>query len=291
MDDLKITDPELLRGLTASWLQGLPSPSTREAYRADLQAFARWAVTEQVDLLRLGGADLRVYRVHCEASGSSAATVARRLSALVSFAEFAHSHGHGGGSGHVERPIRPTSSTADVLTPEDASALVVAADRISIRSGLVVRLLMLDGLKVSEAVRIDVADISGRPPHVTLALHGARPRSIELHADTADLVRSHLGARSDGPLLLSDHSARRTQRLTRFGVGYILKRAANEAGIASTVSANALRRAFVIAAHARGDELDEIRRHVGHGDTRTTRRYLEQAPLRDDRGSRAPPDA
>jgi integrase/recombinase XerD len=98
---------------------------------------------------------------------------------------------------------------------------------------------------------------------------------IRLHPDTADLVATYLGRRRRGPLLLSEHRARVTERLTRFGVDYLLKQAAETAGIAGAVSANTLRRRFVTAAHERGEDLDDIRHSAGHADARTTRRYLD----------------
>jgi integrase/recombinase XerD len=142
------------------------------------------------------------------------------------------------------------------------------------RSALLVRLLMLDGLKVGEAVHADASDVAGKPPRMTLTLDAAIPRVIELHPDTAALLATYLGKRRRGPLLLSEHRAHVTERLTRFGVDYVVKQAAESAGIAGAVSANTLRRRFVMAAHERGDDLDGIRHSAGHADARTTRRYL-----------------
>ena len=100
-------------------------------------------------------------------------------------------------------------------------------------------------------------------------------RVIELHPDTAELLTVYLGKRRRGPLLLSEHRARLAERLTRFGVDYIVKQAAETAGIAGPISANTLRRRFVMNADDHGQELDEIRLRAGHADPRTTRRYLE----------------
>jgi site-specific recombinase XerD len=63
--------------------------------------------------------------------------------------------------------------------------------------------------------------------------------------------------------------------LTRFGIDYLVKQAAHAAGIDQTVSGNTLRRRYVMAAHANGTDLDQIRESAGHADRRTTRRYLD----------------
>jgi site-specific recombinase XerD len=133
---------------------------------------------------------------------------------------------------------------------------------------------MLDGLKVGEVVRADAADVHGRPPHTTLDLHSDPSRTIDLHRDSGAAIRTYLGRRRDGPLLLSERQGRPGERLTRFGIDYLVKHVAQSAGLGRTVSGNTLRRRYVSAAHAGGTDIDTIRHNTGHTDRRTTRRYL-----------------
>jgi integrase/recombinase XerD len=270
-------NPAVLHAAVAAWLENYDSPHTRAAYSADLEHFGQWSRTERVNPLALAENDLRRYRAACEAEGAAPATVARRLSAIASFGNFALERGTAGTSPRVERPTLPAASTTETLSDDDATAILGAADLMNPRSALLVRLLMLDGLKVGEAVQADATDVSGRPPRMSLTLDGATPRVIQLHPETADLLAAYLGRRRRGPLLLSEHRARVTERLTRFGVDYVIKQAAETAGIAGVVSGNTLRRRFVVAAHERGEDLDSIRHSAGHADARTTRRYLDTA--------------
>jgi site-specific recombinase XerD len=264
-----------LQAAVAAWLDSYESPHTRAAYRADLEHFSRWTHAEHIDPFAIDQADLRRYCAACEADGAGASTIARRLSAVASFASFALEPGETRISARIGRPALPGASATESLTDDDATAILAVADQTGARTALLIRLLMLDGLKVGEAVEADASDIAGRPPQMTLTLHAAMPRSIPLHPDTAALVAAYLGKRRRGPLLLSEHRARVTERLTRFGADYIIKQAAQTAGITG-VSANTLRRRFVIAAHERGETLDHIRNSVGHADARTTRRYIPQ---------------
>jgi site-specific recombinase XerD len=263
-----------LEAVVAAWLASYESLHTRAAYGADLEHFGQWAITEHANPFALAENDVRRYRAACEAEGAGPPTVARRLSAIASFGAFSYEHGAGLATPRIERPSLPASSTTESLSDDDASALLAAADQMNRRSAALVRLLMLDGLKVGEAVTADASDLSGTPPRVTLTLHAGMPRVIELHPDTADLLRAYLGKRRRGPLLRSEHRARTTEPLTRFGVDYIVKQAAESAGITGPISANTLRRRFVMNAHNHGRALDDIRSGVGHADARTTRRYL-----------------
>jgi integrase/recombinase XerD len=265
----------VLQRVVDAWLEHYQSPHTRAAYGADLQHFGQWARTEHVDPFAFADDDLRRYRAACEADGAGPSTVARRLSAIASFGAFSHEQGTSLVTPRIERPALPASSTSESLSDTEAAALLAAADEMNPRSAVLVRLLMLEGLKVGEAVTADARDLNGTPPRVTLTLHARMRRVIELHPDTAELLTVYLGKRRRGPLLLSEHRARLAERLTRFGVDYIVKQAAETAGIAGPISANTLRRRFVMNADDHGQELDEIRLRAGHADPRTTRRYLE----------------
>ncbi|MDQ1381077.1 MAG: integrase/recombinase XerD [Actinomycetota bacterium] len=280
----------------AAFLDACRSSNTRAAYRADLEHIAAWCRGRaQIDLFTIDASDVARYRTECELAGASPATVARRLSAITSFGAFAAANGTEtalSSETGIARPTVDSESTAELLSDGDADALLAAADRISRRSAALIRLLMLDGLKVGDIIRADVNDVSGRPPRITLPLPDRRVRtvpvpdrrirSIDLHPDTAAALRRYVGRRRKGPLLLSERRGCEPDRLTRFGLDYLIKQVVHEAGLARPVSGNTLRRRYVMAAHAGGADLDKIRHNTGHMDRRTTRRYL------DTRGPAAP---
>jgi site-specific recombinase XerD len=256
----------------AAWLETCRSVNTRAAYEADLRRFVAWCEEHAVDPLSCSTADLQQYRSQCERAGAAPATVARRLSAIASFGAHAAATDRAGPAPKIARPDLGGRSNASVLSEADAVALLAAADAMNPRTAALIRLLMLDGLKVGEAVRLSAEDVRGRPPRMTLALHDPA-RAIRLHEDTAVAVDAYLARRNNGPLLLSEQRSP-SGALTRFGIDYIVKQTAEAAGLAQPVSGNTLRRRYVISAHERGIDIDEIRRNTGHADVRTTRRYL-----------------
>lgn len=262
----------------ASFLATCRSSNTRAAYRTDLAHLAAWCRGhETLDLLTVDAADIARYRTECENAGASPATIARRLSAIASFSAYNAKHGvtrDALAATHIARPALVSTSTARLLNDTDADALLAAADDTGPRSAVAIRLLMLDGLKVGEVVRTDAADVRGRPPHTTLDLRTNPVRKINLHPKTGAAIGKYLGRRREGPLLLSERRGRSPERLTRFGLDYLVKQVAQSAGLAQAISGNTLRRRYVSAAHARGTDLDTIRRNTGHTDPRTTRRYL-----------------
>jgi site-specific recombinase XerD len=265
----------IVAALVDDWLAGLRSANTRAAYASDFRRFADWCAAHDVDPVQIDERELRRFRAAIERSGVSSSTTARRLSAVASFGAFATARGAAASFAEVDRPTVNPASTVTALDDADADALLRAADDIDARVGVLVRLLMLDGLKVGEAAAADAADVSGRPPTLVLAVG---ERALRLHPDTSFLLQGYLGRRRVGPLLLSEGRARPSDRLSRYGVDYLIKEVANAAGLSGSISGNTLRRRYVVAAHANGVALDNIRQAAGHADVRTTRRYLGPDP-------------
>ncbi len=274
-----------LQSAVAAWLDTCRSANTRAAYASDIGHFIGWCRTGGVDPLAFDPGDLERYRDECANRGSGPAAVARRLSAISSFSMHLSGAARGVRVARAARPPASGHSNAAILTDDEARALLAAADGVAPRVAVLIRLLMLDGLKVGEAVDADAADVKGRPPRVTLTLRGGAARTIALHPDTAAAIHQYVARRREGPLLLSEPRGREPGRLTRFGIDYLVRQVVDAAHLDRPVSGNALRRRYVIAAHADGAELDDIRRNAGHADERTTRRYL--VPTHDAAGGNA----
>ena len=142
-------DPELasrFTALAAAWLATHRSWNTRAAYEADLAWFTAWCATNGRSPLRVTGADVERYLSHCGESGSSPATIRRRLAALTSFFDFA-----GSADGEIDNPAagvrRPetddASSTAE-LDESEARDMVASAHALGPKTAVLVTLLMLD---------------------------------------------------------------------------------------------------------------------------------------------------
>lgn len=250
-----------------AWLASLPSSNTRAAYRADLATFLRWCAAKGVAPLAATSDTALAFRGDLLDGGARAATAKRRASAVQSFVR---SLGHD--VPDAPEPGDGASSTVG-LDDDERRRLLAALPGQPSKAQVLVALLLLDGLKLDEVLRLDAGDLRGTPPHVDVGVR--RDDAVEalaLHPTTSRVVDRHLGGRRTGPLLpgRGDPPA----RLSRFGADYLVKRAGRDAGLTAPLTTNALRRTYVSHAHAAGDQLDDIRRRVGHDDIRTTRRYL-----------------
>ncbi len=165
------------------------------------------------------------------------------------------------------------------LSEEVVTNCRIMAAAIDPRLEALVSLLVLDGLKVAEALALDIDDIAGRPPATTIEVRRRHDsRRIVLHPDSARCVRRCTGKRRSGPVFLSEQSSRSDTptRLTRFGADHLIRQL-RSSGTTEQVTANALRRFHISSRQARGNELEDIRDGAGLADVRSVQRYVGPA--------------
>jgi len=266
-----------LTELAEAWLLTHRSWNTRAAYEADLAWFAAWCAESGRLPLRVAQRDVEQCCADSQDEGDGAALTRRRLAALTSFFDHAVAAGdrNDNPAEEVERPVRAAVNPPAELDQREADALLAAAEELGPKASVLVALLLVDGLKLGEALAIDVGDLGLDHSTVTVTRQGRR-ESVTLHATSASAIAAYTDGRMTGPLLAGNEAA--GTRLTRSGAHQILKRASIIAGITKSVSANTLRRHFASSAYRDGASVDDIRASLGVSERRTTRRLLPQQP-------------
>lgn len=276
------------------WLDSLRSPNTRSAYRLDLSAYLRWCAAVGVAPLAPAPGDVDRFRTDPALPAGRAAS-ARRGSALAAFLRFAQAPASTPSaptpSAVGSAPGRATSaSSTAVLDEGERRGLLGSLGDHGTATQVLVRLLLVEGLKLDEALGLDAQQVSVDAPPLRVALARRPPVELELEPATAAVIAGHLGGRRHGPLLVS--ASRREPagtRLSRHGADYLLRRAGVRSGLTVPLTSNVLRRTHAEHAHASGRALDAIANRMGHDDVRTTRRYLDPTPTTGDVGSRRRP--
>lgn len=251
------------------------SRNTQTAYQADLDGFGDWCDAHDADPVAATAEQVADYRTACEADGASPATIARRLSTLSSFFAYAVNVGSIDSSpvAHTARP-QPGASATTELTAAQIAAVLAASSELGGKTEVLVDLLLRDGVKLGEALAADADDLSDAGHHLSVDRRRGTA-DITLHDATTLAIHAYLQGRQHGPLLLGGAPGRADTRLTRFGADYLLKRVGDLAGLDDGLSANMLRRSYVTNAVANGDSIETIRDHLGHQDSRTTRRHID----------------
>jgi site-specific recombinase XerD len=139
------------------------------------------------------------------------------------------------------------------------------------------------GARVSEAIAIDAADLRlERPQQVLLRGKGRKHRRVPLAADLAQALRAlccerGLGADERRPIFIG----KRGERLTRFGVTHLVRRAVKRAAVdtpslaRTRVSPHLFRHTLAMQLLRARTDLVTIQAWLGHAQVATTHRYAE----------------
>lgn len=253
--------------LVTAWLRTQSSPNTLAAYRADIALFGKWCAARGAVPLAADTKMLMAFQGARAKIGDSPSTLRRRWSSLSSFYDFAVSR-RAVEANPARGADRPRVDPGNPSPTAQLSARAVAerrsaAAQLDPRLDVLFSLLVADGLKLGEALALDLDHISGRPPKVTITVQRrGLPHRVMLHADSAHAIRRYVGSRRAGPLFLSERSS----RLTRFGADHLLRQL--------RVTANELRRYHITTSHRTSRDSDAVRERAGLADVRSVHRYL-----------------
>lgn len=259
--------------LAARWLASLGTANTRGAYGRDFADFATWCAAKGGNPLDAERAAIDAYRLDLEAEGRSPATIARRLSALASFYAYAIDAGavEAAPTDRVRRPRVSNESPRLGLDRDEARRFLAAAEAAGTRDHALACLLALNGLRVSEALALTVADLDTERGHRVARVHGkgGKVRTAPLAPRTAAAVEAALGGRDTGPVIATPQGA----PLNRHQAARIVARLARRAGLDKRISPHSLRHSFATLALEAGAPIHVVQDACGHASPETTRRY------------------
>jgi integrase/recombinase XerC len=252
------------------------SPHTLRSYRSDLTQFQAFASARgAAGITEVDGALVRAYLAHLHGRRLEPASIARQLAALRSWCRFLVRRGVL--RRNVARDVRSPRLPRRLVSflPIDETVTLVstspAADRWRARDLAILELLYASGLRVSELVGLDVADVDRRERTVRVLGKGRKERVVPFgeKADTA--LARYLAPRGGeaGPLFLNARGGRLGVR----GVYTVVRRAARAAGITRRVSPHTLRHTFATHLLDAGADLRAIQEFLGHSRLSTTERY------------------
>jgi integrase/recombinase XerC len=161
------------------------------------------------------------------------------------------------------------------LKIEEVENVIDAPDtttRLGRRDRALLELMYASGLRVSEAVGLDVGDLDLEKGWVRVLGKGSKERMVPFGPPAAEALRAYLADRSsnEGPALFLNY---RGTRLTSRSVARLLARNLVKAAVAKTLSPHGLRHSFATHLLAAGADLRTIQELLGHSNLSTTQRY------------------
>jgi len=264
------------------------SPHTLAAYGRDL-ADAETHLNGSGGLMKADDAAVEAWFADLSRRGLSAATAARRRSAVRQFYRFVMAEGWRADdpSRRLDAP-KQGRSLPKVLGRDEVQRLLEAAARRDAAAGLrlvaLVELAYASGLRVSELLALRVDAARRDPAYLIVRGKGGKERLAPLNTAARQAVKAWLTARDarrkpeapDSPWLFP--STGKTGRLTPRRFAQLLDEAAAAAGIdPARVSPHVLRHAFATHLLEGGADLRVVQTLLGHADIATTQIYTHVA--------------
>lgn len=259
--------------------------NTIAAYRRDLDDYLDFLLRHGSGPDRATRAEVTSYLDHLHAQGLSAASSARRLSALRQFHKFLCAEGWRGDdptrivpSPRARRALPKVLSVAEVdrlLTlaetearEETAPARQLAARRLYV----LLEMLYATGLRVSELVSLKRGAVMRDAAFLTVLGKGSKERIVPMNDRARDAVRAWVAELPPGLWLFPAKGEE--GYLSRQVFARDLKGLAARAGIATDrVAPHVLRHAFASHLLAGGADLRVVQMLLGHADISTTQIY------------------
>jgi integrase/recombinase XerD len=287
----------------ATWLaveRGL-RPNTLAAYRRDLQAYTSFLRARQIDdptavseqVIRAYVSDLGARRNDDGSARYAPASIARALVAVRSLHRFCAEEGGATTDAgadvrapRVARGIPKALSEADVERLLDA---VVGNEPRSLRDRAILETLYAAGLRISELVGLDRADLDFHDGLVRVFGKGGKERIAPIGRMARQALEHYLDA---GRPVLDRSGARRAAsgdavflnvrgtRLTRQGCWRIVHHAAERVGLAARVSPHVLRHSCATHLLDHGADIRVVQELLGHASVSTTQIYTLVSPER-----------
>ncbi len=282
--------------LFLDWLARERSASalTVEAYSHDIKGFLAFLTRHLgqeptlADLARLSQADLRAWLASEAGTGTVNATRARHLSAVRSlFRYLARRHGVSNPAPNLLGTPRARAPVPRALTPAQAVALVEALPEQAddpawqARDAALFTLLYGAGLRIAEALALDIGDLNPAAAALRVTGKGQKQRLVPLlpivRETLAAWLRLHPAPGSAAPLFIGAKGGRLNPGVAQ----RTMRKYRTQSGLPDHATPHALRHSFATHLLAGGADLRSIQELLGHASLSTTQRYtsVDQAGL------------
>lgn len=270
------------------------SPATLKAYGSDLAQLAEFLRGQDADLGRpetVTKRHIQAYLAWLFRLGDAKSSMARKLAAARSYFRFQQrSNAVTENVAAQVRNPRQEKRHPRALNVDETFALLdteqksghpgadsAEAERLLCRDLALAELLYGSGLRISEALGLDIDDVQLSSRVLRVMGKGSRERLAPLSDTSCDSLKSWLDerplmAQPDEPALFVGS---RGSRLNRREAARIVERLCRRAGLDFTVSPHSLRHSFATHLLTAGADLRSVQELLGHSRLTTTQRYTQ----------------
>jgi len=267
------------------------SENTVTAYKNDLDQLADFVSGKSIrSWSQLNQQGLMEYILLLRERSYATSTMARKVAAIKSFFSYLLSQNdidHDPTDGITRPQVKKSAPKA--ISQRDVDMLLkqvqVSVTPEGKRDRAMLELLCATGLRVTELVSLDVADVNLDVGRLRCAGKAGKERYLDFNLNVADIIGDYT---RNGRTILARSARqaalflnRRGDRLTRQGFWLILKDYAKKAKLSTEITPHTLRHSIAVHTLNNGKmNLKELQEFLGHANLSTTQAY-EKAIITD----------
>ncbi|MDZ7760598.1 MAG: site-specific tyrosine recombinase/integron integrase [Desulfovermiculus sp.] len=262
--------------------KGLSVP-TIQAYANDLRRFDAFLRSRQQNLdhpARINRSLLQAFIADMHRTNTAKSSISRKLSCLRGFFRYCRKQGiiDADPSGGLKNPKHSQPHPLCLNVDQVFALLDQAAgnDPQALRDVALAELLYGSGLRISEAVNLDMQDVDLGQHTVRVTGKGNKERIVPLTTKARERLLRYLDHRFAFPAPVDEPAfflGKRGKRLQRRQTNRVLDRLAAMAGLPQSISPHVLRHSFATHLLESGADLRSVQELLGHASLSTTQRY------------------
>ena len=266
------------------WVEKGARPHTVASYRGDLDFFERYLNSRSLTLARPDGIspqNIKGFLAEQHRVRHARSSMARRLSCLRGFFKHMMRKGlvHKDPCYGIKAPRLPKAPPR-ALNVDQTFALLDAprspGDPEAARDKALAETLYGAGVRISEALGLQLSDVDLASRYVRVLGKGAKERFAPLSDTAVEALRAYLAVRhalNPDPAEQTVFLGQRGKPLQRAQANRILHALSLRAGLPATVSAHVMRHSFASHMLQSGADIREVQELLGHERLSTTQRY------------------
>ena len=265
------------------------SQNTINSYASDLNQLIlflndyKGATCKLIDFQELSKNDIRAWILSRKNAHESAKTISRGISALKSFIKFLIKEKQVQNSDilmmrspKIEKNLPRPLNISQINEILDSLSTIKQTDWIIRRDRALLVLIYSVGLRISEALSLNRADISMTTNSITVLGKGGRIRVVPLLTIVKDMIFDYLNAcKYPDSIALFVNS--RGGRLTASAVQKLMKKSRELLGLSEKVTVHALRHSCATHLMENSGDLRGIQELLGHSSISSTQIYADVA--------------
>lgn len=256
------------------------SPLTAESYGRDLARAAAWCGARSLDNWQQLKAPLvRQLVAQWHREGLGGRSIQRALSALRTFYEFLLREGRASDNPALDiRAPKSPRRLPGMLDPDALSQLLDGAPLdedpwLAARDRALFELIYSAGLRLAEAVSLDLDDLDLRAGELVVTGKGRKTRQLPVGSKACEALRGWLAERAPLAGAAALFIDRKGRRITARAVQARLARAGQRKGLEQRLHPHLLRHAFATHLLESSGDLRAVQELLGHADISTTQVY------------------